>query len=66
MLQLILISVVIVALLFAAIGLKMLFNKEYEAKKTCSSNIVTKDGQQLSCGCGGGTCATDDTAATKE
>lgn len=66
MLQLILITVVIVGLLFAAIGLKMLFNKEYEAKKTCSSSIATKDGQQLSCGCGGGTCSTEEPAALKE
>lgn len=59
MLQLILITAAIVALLFVAIGLKMLFNKEYEAKKTCSSNITTSGGEQISCGCGGGTCATD-------
>lgn len=59
MLELILISVVIVALLFAGMGLKMLFNKETEVKKSCSSDITTSNGQQLSCGCGGGSCATD-------
>jgi len=59
MLKLILISVVIVALLFAGIGLKMLFSKETEVKKSCGSDITTSNGQQLSCGCGGGTCATE-------
>jgi len=59
MLKLILISVVIVALLFAGIGLKMLLSKETEVKKSCGSDITTSNGQQLSCGCGGGTCATE-------
>lgn len=55
MLKLILISIGIVALLFAGIGLKVLFNKEEEVKKSCSSG-VTVGGEQLTCGCGGGSC----------
>lgn len=58
MFKLILITVVIIALLFAGMGLKMLFNKEYEAKKSCSSDLKTADGKKLSCGCGGGSCET--------
>ncbi|MCF8231087.1 MAG: hypothetical protein K9J27_02775 [Bacteroidales bacterium] len=55
MLQLILISIGAVALLFVAIGLKVLLSKEQEVKKSCSSGI-TVSGEQLTCGCGGDSC----------
>jgi len=58
MIKLILISIGVVAILFAAMGLKVLFNKEKEVKKSCSSGI-TVGGQEMSCGCGGGSCESE-------
>lgn len=58
MLKLILISIGVLALLFAGIGLKVLFNKEKEVKKSCSSGI-TYGGETLTCGCGGDACDND-------
>lgn len=48
----------VVAILFAAMGLKLLFNKEKEVKKSCSSGI-TVGGQELTCGCGGDACESE-------
>lgn len=59
MLKLILLSIGVVALLFVAIGLKVLFSKEQEVKKSCSSGI-TVAGEELACGCGGDSCDNKD------
>lgn len=58
MIKLILISIGVIALLFAAVGLKVLFNKEDEVKKSCSSGI-TVGGETLTCGCGGDACESE-------
>ncbi len=58
MLKLILISIGVVALLFAGLAIKLLFNKEKEVKKSCSSGI-TYGGETLTCGCGGDACDND-------
>ncbi len=56
-LKLLIISVVIIAFLFVALAIKVLFNKEKEVKKSCTSELRTTDGRKLGCSCGNdGSC----------
>jgi hypothetical protein len=52
MIKLILVSVVLLALAFAGIAIKMFFLKDAEFTKSCSS-IDPLSGKHLSCNCGG-------------
>jgi hypothetical protein len=52
MLKLILVSIVLLALAFAGIAIKMFFFKDAEFTKSCSS-IDPQSGKRLGCSCGG-------------
>jgi hypothetical protein len=52
MLKLILVSIVLLALAFAGIAIKMFFFKDAEFTKSCSS-IDPESGKRLGCSCGG-------------
>lgn len=52
MLKLILVAVVLLAIAFAGIAIKMFFFKDAEFLKSCSS-IDLHIGQRLDCSCGG-------------
>lgn len=50
-LKLILITVVLIAIAFALIGIKMFFIKGAMFTKTCSSDMETADGKKMDCMC---------------
>lgn len=50
-LKLILITVVLMAIAFALIGIKMFFVKGAVFTKTCSSDLETSGGKKMSCMC---------------
>lgn len=62
-LKLLLITIVLLAIAFAAIGIKMFVKKDGEFKKQCSS-VDPNTGQKLGCSCegapGDGSCRKDD------
>ncbi len=51
-LKLLIISIVVIAFLFVGLAIKVLFNKEKEVKKSCTSELRTTHGKKVSCGCG--------------
>lgn len=50
-LKLILISVVLIAIAFALIAIKMFFVKDAVFTKTCSSDLETDNGKKVECAC---------------
>jgi len=50
-LKLILITVVLIAIAFALIGIKMFFIKGAIFTKTCSSDMESSDGKKMDCMC---------------
>lgn len=50
-LKLILITVVLMAIAFALIGIKMFFVKDGVFTKTCSSDLVDQGGKKMDCMC---------------
>jgi len=52
MLKLVIVTIVLLALAFAGIAIKMFFFKNAEFRKSCSS-IDPNTGQRMGCSCGG-------------
>jgi hypothetical protein len=55
-LKILIFTVILLGIAFAAIAVKMFFKKDYEFKKQCST-IDPKTGKRMGCVCGsGGSC----------
>jgi len=52
-LKIMLITLVLIAIAFAAIGIKMFFKKNGKFEKKCST-VNPKTGKQIGCSCGAG------------
>ena len=58
LLQILLITAVLLGLALAGLGIKLLLSPKSESSLgSCSSDIKDASGNSLSCGCGGGHCA---------